>query len=254
MPNQLRGHLDLCDNLTLRGWACNTSSNTPVKVEITLEGLTIAQVTADLYRKDLEAHGIGNGEHAFEVELSPEILKKPYGRIAMEGLNPRPPLFVLSGNQAPAALEFHSWYPDKIMTDKGLQEPHVYFYLAFPHGFFNPSNIPLIPWFIFHFSEHLKKPDLAKLLARWLVQNEIRNEGKLRSQALQQMAPWIDISLFFEMKSELHRLNYPELLEIFQATLTPEKSIDLKHQDWSKLSPGQFRKAIQEAKTPKTDP
>lgn len=63
------GAIDIVESGTARGWAYNGSTDTPIKVQVIAEGRVVGSDTADLYRPDLEEAGIGNGKHAFIINI-----------------------------------------------------------------------------------------------------------------------------------------------------------------------------------------
>jgi hypothetical protein len=66
----LLGKLEWVDHSVISGWAWLTDHPTvPVVVEVADQGEVIAVAIADLFRRDLRRAGIGDGHHAFHVEL-----------------------------------------------------------------------------------------------------------------------------------------------------------------------------------------
>jgi autotransporter passenger strand-loop-strand repeat protein len=68
------GHLDgRIDDATrgrVYGWARDESApGQPVRLRVIANDVVLCEVTADQYRPDLEAAGIGNGRHAFDVTI-----------------------------------------------------------------------------------------------------------------------------------------------------------------------------------------
>jgi len=54
----------------INGWAYDPEAPaTPVALVVLLNGAEIARLVADGYRPDLEKAGIGDGHHAFELDL-----------------------------------------------------------------------------------------------------------------------------------------------------------------------------------------
>ena len=71
---ELLGHLDLCDGSRITGWAQDLAHpDGPVCLDIVVDGAMVAMACAEIYRADLEAAGIGDGCHAFDLEL-PQVL------------------------------------------------------------------------------------------------------------------------------------------------------------------------------------
>jgi len=70
-PGPLEGHLDGINGPLITGWAIDPTRPTqPVVLELLDGDGVIARVTANRYRADLEAAGIGDGRHAFAVRLA----------------------------------------------------------------------------------------------------------------------------------------------------------------------------------------
>jgi len=67
---ELLGHLDLCDGARIAGWAQDLAHpDGPVCLDIVVDGAVVAMACAEIYRADLEAAGIGDGCHAFDLKL-----------------------------------------------------------------------------------------------------------------------------------------------------------------------------------------
>jgi hypothetical protein len=67
---RLRGHLDAVEHDRVEGWAQDLDRpDATVFVRVFDNGVPLADVPADLFREDLLAAGIGNGEHAFRLEF-----------------------------------------------------------------------------------------------------------------------------------------------------------------------------------------
>ena len=67
---ELLGHLDLCDGLRISGWAQDLAHpDGPVCLDIVVDGAVVAMACAETYRADLATAGIGDGCHAFDLEL-----------------------------------------------------------------------------------------------------------------------------------------------------------------------------------------
>jgi glycosyltransferase involved in cell wall biosynthesis len=65
-----RGQLEIATRLRLEGWAWDPRSpNTTVALVILVNGEVIARVLANRYRKDLLHAGIGDGRHAFALQI-----------------------------------------------------------------------------------------------------------------------------------------------------------------------------------------
>lgn len=70
-PGALQGNLDGLDGTTLSGWAFDPSHPTePVVLDVFDGDGSIARVTANRFRSDLETAGVGDGRFGFELRLS----------------------------------------------------------------------------------------------------------------------------------------------------------------------------------------
>lgn len=72
---RLEGYVDAQDGGRLFGWAWDRlHPQERLRIEVSVEGAVVASAIADQSRPDLRANSIGDGQHAFEVELAgPEI-------------------------------------------------------------------------------------------------------------------------------------------------------------------------------------
>ena len=67
----LTGFLDTATKLRIAGWARDAAHPaTPVELEVSDNGGVIARVTANQFRQDLLAAGVGDGRHGFELRLT----------------------------------------------------------------------------------------------------------------------------------------------------------------------------------------
>ena len=67
----IEGNVDHLGPSPLLGWArCVPASDQRLRVEIRLDGRRVGRATADRYRPDLEAAGIGDGRHGFAFDLA----------------------------------------------------------------------------------------------------------------------------------------------------------------------------------------
>ena len=67
----LEGCLDAADPQTVSGWARLAAHPlVPVRLEVLADEQVVGTVLADSYRADLEAAGLGDGRHAFELRLT----------------------------------------------------------------------------------------------------------------------------------------------------------------------------------------
>jgi hypothetical protein len=68
--SQIQGRLDAIEGRRLFGWVWDRAyPSERLLVRVLLEGRMVVSATADLPRVDLRRSGIGDGGHAFEVEL-----------------------------------------------------------------------------------------------------------------------------------------------------------------------------------------
>ena len=67
---ELLGLLHVCDGLRIAGWAQDLAHpDGAVCLDIVVDGAVVAIACAEIYRADSEAAGIGDGHHAFDLEL-----------------------------------------------------------------------------------------------------------------------------------------------------------------------------------------
>ena len=77
----VEGSLDMIDLNGISGWAWNAAfPNSPVRVDIFADGeIVVLGVLANKFRDDLPAEGKGNGKHAFETPVPPQLIDgKPH--------------------------------------------------------------------------------------------------------------------------------------------------------------------------------
>jgi hypothetical protein len=84
------GNIDKIDREQIGGWAWDKNQpDTPIKVDIYDGDKLIGTATADVFRKDLQDEGMGNGKHGFSYP-TPDSLKdgKPHTvRVKTSGTN-----------------------------------------------------------------------------------------------------------------------------------------------------------------------
>ena len=69
-PSALHGHIDQADRHGLTGWAMDPARpGEAVELELLLDGEQVGRFPADRHRPDLEAAGLGDGRHAFRVQI-----------------------------------------------------------------------------------------------------------------------------------------------------------------------------------------
>ncbi len=71
-----QGSIDFADRVRINGWVRWPGSDAPITVDVLIGDQVVARnVVADLHRQDLEAAGVGNGRHGFDVTLDPGWLR-----------------------------------------------------------------------------------------------------------------------------------------------------------------------------------
>ncbi|MBP0484482.1 glycosyltransferase [Sagittula salina] len=71
-----RGYVDGIAGQELMGWVQATADpRLRPRVGVFVQGARICEVSANIYRQDLEAAGVGDGRHGFAVPLSEEIMR-----------------------------------------------------------------------------------------------------------------------------------------------------------------------------------
>lgn len=86
--SQIQGRLDAIEGRRLFGWVWDSARPTErLLIRILLEGRMICSATADLPRVDLRRNGIGDGGHAFEVEL-PDAVAGISSNLAVVAVSP----------------------------------------------------------------------------------------------------------------------------------------------------------------------
>jgi hypothetical protein len=87
------GAIDRIYDHRVTGWAWDRRTpDTPIDVEITLDGETVARGTADRLREDLANNGVGNGRHAFDIRFEhtlPIDSKHRVAAVAVDGKDDR---------------------------------------------------------------------------------------------------------------------------------------------------------------------
>ena len=88
--SQIQGRLDAIEGRRLFGWVWDRARpNERLLVRILLEGRMVVSATADMPRVDLRRNGIGDGGHAFEVEL-PEAIAGVSSSLTVVAVSRRP--------------------------------------------------------------------------------------------------------------------------------------------------------------------
>lgn len=85
---QLQGRIDAIEGRRLFGWVWDRSSPAErLQVRALLNGQIVASASADLARIDLRRNGIGDGGHAFEIEL-PDAVELDLASISVVAISP----------------------------------------------------------------------------------------------------------------------------------------------------------------------
>ncbi len=72
----ITGFLESVADGTVSGWAFNSDApDEPVTIEVSVDDRRVLIAEADLYRSDLEAAGMGNGRHHFQVALPKTFIR-----------------------------------------------------------------------------------------------------------------------------------------------------------------------------------
>lgn len=85
---EYRGRIDECSGGVVAGWAASSEpGENPVTLEVVVEDQVVAAGTADLFREDLRAAGLGDGRHAFQFNLPLTVgrLPKVSVRVRVQG-------------------------------------------------------------------------------------------------------------------------------------------------------------------------
>jgi hypothetical protein len=86
--SQILGRLDAIEGRRVFGWVWDRNRPTErLLVRVLLEGRMVGSATADVPRVDLRRNGIGDGGHAFEVEL-PEAVASVSDSLAVVAVSP----------------------------------------------------------------------------------------------------------------------------------------------------------------------
>lgn len=83
------GRLDTIQGMTIIGWAYDPAQvDARISVEIRVDDQPCLTVVADQFRGDLQAHGIGDGRHAFRVELPASLADGQERQVCAGFVNP----------------------------------------------------------------------------------------------------------------------------------------------------------------------
>lgn len=85
----LGGAIDRVYETRVTGWAWDRRApETPVDVEILVDGAPIARGRADRLREDLAHNGIGDGRHAFDIRVDQALPVDAKGRVSAVAVEP----------------------------------------------------------------------------------------------------------------------------------------------------------------------
>jgi len=74
VDNLFEGHVDDIEQGMLRGWAWNPQlPHQRVMLDIAIDGIVKAQISADQFRHDLKMQGKGDGQHAFQWRIPADL-------------------------------------------------------------------------------------------------------------------------------------------------------------------------------------
>lgn len=87
-PSRLNGRVDALDGSRLHGWIWDeTRPEDALTVKLLCDGKVVAEAKADQSRIDLRRNGIGDGKHAFSIELD-ETQVAARARLTVIGVSP----------------------------------------------------------------------------------------------------------------------------------------------------------------------
>lgn len=88
VPARMNGRVDALDGSRLHGWIWDEARpEERLKVRLMLDGRVVAEVVADQSRIDLRRNGIGDGRHAFSMELD-DATVAARDRLVILGISP----------------------------------------------------------------------------------------------------------------------------------------------------------------------
>ncbi len=87
-PAKLNGRIDALDGNRLHGWIWDEARpDQPIVVKLYCDGKLALEALADQSRIDLRRNGIGDGRHAFSMELDDRLIAAR-GRLSVVGVSP----------------------------------------------------------------------------------------------------------------------------------------------------------------------
>lgn len=88
IPARMNGRVDALDGNRLHGWLWDEARpEERLKVRLMLDGRAVAEIVADQSRVDLRRNGIGDGRHAFSMEIDDETAAAR-DRLVILGMSP----------------------------------------------------------------------------------------------------------------------------------------------------------------------
>ncbi|MCO5091281.1 hypothetical protein [Bosea sp. (in: a-proteobacteria)] len=117
-PARLNGRIDALDGNRLHGWIWDeTRPDQAVTVKLSCDGKVVAETRADQSRIDLRRNGIGDGKHAFSLELDAALVAAR-GRLSVVGISP----------ETGAELELRLPAADELAAEAAIAVPLARFF------------------------------------------------------------------------------------------------------------------------------
>lgn len=112
-PSRLNGRVDALDGSRLHGWIWDeTRPDEAMTVRLYCDGRLVCEAKADQSRIDLRRNGIGDGRHAFSMDLD-EALLAARARLTVTGVSPT------TGSE----LELRLPAPDELAAEAAIAVP-----------------------------------------------------------------------------------------------------------------------------------
>jgi hypothetical protein len=131
-PHSIVGYIDRIEGRRITGWAWDRSHpDVAIDIEIRVDGRVAVSAKADRFRKDLADGKVGNGAHAFDVEIDKPIGAEGFGRVTAFGRCGRsdPVALVnrtIDPSQAAAAAgpppELRRWLEDLAVVQRSFED------------------------------------------------------------------------------------------------------------------------------------
>jgi hypothetical protein len=117
-PARLNGRIDALDGSRLHGWIWDEARpDEAITVKLYCDGKLACEAKADQSRIDLRRNGIGDGKHAFSMELD-ETLVAARGRLTVVGVSPA----------TGVELELRLPAPDELAAEAAIAVPLARFF------------------------------------------------------------------------------------------------------------------------------